>query len=255
MKRLVSLLFILLVPAVPAESFAKAETSKIIITGAVLNAPINITDPKTLANFGVWTGAGTNCTGNCPQPNPESFIVNWSQPVADHPRGLHRYQVSFYAKMPEERLIYVVFYEYDPASEHGYVYFPGRTEEWYRLNVSTIFHGVEGKWFRASSTWEVLARPLISPPTDSNADQSQIQWTTVDIPAINSLCPKDRLAYTRLDGERRCLLLPREWHRGRIIPTNPVTFLRNSPALVGITTAKLLDENTPEGLAGAYSLA
>jgi hypothetical protein len=40
--------------------------------------------------------------------------------------------------------------------------FPGRTEEWYRLNVSTIFHGVEGKWFRAWSVWEGVARPLIA---------------------------------------------------------------------------------------------
>jgi hypothetical protein len=70
--------------------------------------------------------------------------------------------VSFYAKMPDERVIYVVFYEYDPATEHGYVYFPGRTEEWYRLNVSTIFHGVEGKWFPAWSVWEGVARPLIA---------------------------------------------------------------------------------------------
>jgi hypothetical protein len=26
--------------------------------------------------------------------------------------------------MPDERLIYVVFYEYDPATRHGYVFFP-----------------------------------------------------------------------------------------------------------------------------------
>jgi len=31
------------------------------------------------------------------------------------------------------------------ATEHGYVYFPGRTEEWYRLNVSTIFPRCGGK--------------------------------------------------------------------------------------------------------------
>jgi len=161
-KRLFSLSIILLLLAIPAELFAKAETSKIIIKGADLSAPIEITNPKTLANFSVWTGTGTNCTGHCPQPSPESFIVDWSQPMADHPSGLHRYEVSFSAKMPDERLIYVVFYEYDPATEHGYVYFPGRTEEWYRLNLSTIFHGVEGKWFCAWNVWEGVARPLIA---------------------------------------------------------------------------------------------
>ena len=53
---------------------------------------------------------------------------------------------------------------------------------------------------------------------------------SVDIPAVNGICPKDRLAYTRLDGERRCLLLPRGWRRSRIRPTNPVTFLRKDPS-------------------------
>lgn len=95
---------------------------------------------------------------------------------------------------------------------------------------------------------------FISPPpdsnanqTDSNADQSQIQCDehgrscttiipSVDIPAVNGICPKDRLAYTRLDGERRCLSLPRGWRRSRIKPTNPVTFLRKDPSLdVGAT--------------------
>jgi len=84
------------------------------------------------------------------------------QPIADHTSGLPRYEVSFYAKMPDERLIYVVFYECDPATGHGYVYFPGRTEKWYRLNVSTILHGVEGEWFRAWSVWDDVARPLIA---------------------------------------------------------------------------------------------
>jgi len=145
-KRLLSVLvtFLLLVPA---EVFAKAETSKITIKGGDLRAPIEITNPKTLANFSVWTGLGTSCTGaGCPQTTArqaESFIVDWSQAVADPPSGLQRYEGSFYAKTPNERLIYVVFYEYDPATEHGYIYFPGRTEEWYRLNVRTIFHGVE----------------------------------------------------------------------------------------------------------------
>jgi hypothetical protein len=159
-RQLLSVLVVLLLLAIPTELFAKAHTSKITIKGADLSAPIEITDAKTLANFFVWTGTGTGCTP-CPQPSPESFIVDWSHPMTDHPSGLHRYQVSFYAKMPDERLIYVVFYEYDPATEHGYVYLPGKTEEWYRLNVSALIHGVEGNWFPAWSVWEGVARPLI----------------------------------------------------------------------------------------------
>jgi hypothetical protein len=160
-KRPVSVLYILLLLTIPAELFAKSETSKIIIKGADLSAPIEITDPKTLANFVVWTGPGTSCSG-CTKPSTESFIVNWSQPMAEPPKGLQRYEVSFYAKLPNERLIYVVFYEYDPATEQGYIYLPSRTDEWYRLNVSTIIHGVEGKWFHAWGAWEGVARPLIA---------------------------------------------------------------------------------------------
>src|SRR5438552_17518926 len=77
----------------PAELFAKAETSKIVIKGADLSAPIEITDRKTLTNFIIWTGPGTGCEGvGCQKPSTESFIVDWSQTAADHPSGLHRYK-------------------------------------------------------------------------------------------------------------------------------------------------------------------
>jgi hypothetical protein len=92
----------------------------------------------------------------------QTFVIDWSQSVADHPKKLQRYQVSFYAKLPNERLIYVVFYEYDVATKQGYIYLPGRTDEWYRLNVSTIIRGVEGRWFRAWSGWDSVAMPIIA---------------------------------------------------------------------------------------------
>ncbi len=166
MKRLLLTLLTFLLLAVPAEVCAKGVTSKIIIKGGNLKIPIEITDPKTLANFGVWTGPGTSCSGaGCPESTstrPDSFIVQWSQPVAQPPDGLQRYEVSFYAKMPGERLIYVVFYEYDPETARGYIYLPGKDEDWYTLNVSTILHGAEGKWFRARNAWESVTRPLIA---------------------------------------------------------------------------------------------
>jgi hypothetical protein len=162
MKRLllVSVTFLLLV--IPAQMFAKGQTVKITIKGADLKTPVEITDPQVLTNFQVWSGPGTSSSSPGFDPNASGFIVDWSQAAAEPPKGLQRYEVSFYAKMPNERLIYVVFYEYDPSTEQGYIYLPGRTDEWYRLNVSTIFHGVEGKWFRAWSAWEGVARPLIA---------------------------------------------------------------------------------------------
>jgi hypothetical protein len=96
------ILVILVLLAIPAELFAKAETSKVIIKGAGLSAPFEITDTNTLANFHVWTGAGTSCTPipACSTASTQSFIVDWSCPIADHPNGLHCYEVSVHAKMP-----------------------------------------------------------------------------------------------------------------------------------------------------------
>jgi hypothetical protein len=162
MKRLLSVSVTFLLLVIPAQVFAKGETVKITIKGADLKTPIEITDPKVLTEFQVWSGPGTSSSAPGFNPNAPGFIVDWSQAVAEPPKGLQRYEVSFYAKIPNERLIYVVFYAYDPATEHGYIYLPGGTDEWYRLNVSTIFHGVEGKWFRAWSVWESVARPLIA---------------------------------------------------------------------------------------------
>jgi hypothetical protein len=155
-------LTLLVVLSLPALLFAKGDLVRITIKGSDLKAPIEITDAKTLASFDVWTGPGTSWSGGTSPKEADRFIIDWSQSVTEHPKGLKRYEVSLYAKMPNERLIYVVFYEYDPSTEHGYVYLPGRTDEWYRLNVSTIFHGVEGRWFRAWSGWDNVASPLIS---------------------------------------------------------------------------------------------
>jgi len=160
----VSVTFLLLV--IPAQVFAKGQTVKITIKGADLKTQVEITDPKVLTEFQVWSGPGTSSSAPGFNPNAPGFIVDWFQAVAKPPKGLQRYEVSFYAKMPSERLIYVVFYEYDPATEHGCIYLPGRTDEWYRLNVSTISHGgVEGNWFRAWSVWDNVARPLIESRT------------------------------------------------------------------------------------------
>ncbi len=149
---------------VPSDLFAKSETCKITIKGGDLKGPIEITDPNILASFNVWSGAGTSSTiSGVTTQEDRGFIIDWPRGiVTDRPKGLTRYQVSFYAKLSDERLVYVVFYEYDPAKDQGYVYVPGKTDEWYRLNVGTIFRGVEGNWFFARDAWERIAKPLIT---------------------------------------------------------------------------------------------
>ncbi|HXN52327.1 MAG TPA: hypothetical protein VN943_10355 [Candidatus Acidoferrum sp.] len=148
---LLTFLVILSIPTL----LAKGNTVKITIKGADHKRPIEISDPKILANFRVWTGPGTSSADR------QGLIIDWSQgPVGEPPQTLRRYQVSFHTA-PNEQIVYVVSYAFSPGAGQGYVYVPGESDAWYGLNVRSIFRGVERKWFRAWSAWERVARPLI----------------------------------------------------------------------------------------------
>lgn len=149
------LLNFLLILNVPTPLLAKEKTTRITIKGADLKTSIEISDPKILENFQVWTGPGA---GTAEGP---SLIIDWPQgPVTKPPESVHRYQVSFH-RAPNDQIVYVVFYAFNPGAEQGYVYLPGDSDEWAGLNVRSIWRGVEGKWFRAWSVWERVARPLV----------------------------------------------------------------------------------------------
>ena len=146
--------------------FAKGKTVRITIEGADLKRAVEITDPKVLANFNVWAGPATSSN------EAQSLIVDWTPgPVTAPPAPLPRYKVCFYSNLPNKRLMYVVLYAYDPAAKQGYVYLPGKGDEWYRVNVSSIWHGGEGKWFRAWDRWDNIARPLISGATTGQSNE------------------------------------------------------------------------------------
>jgi len=154
-KVLAVLLNSLLILSIPVPLLAKGKTVKITIKGAGLNIPIQISDPKILENFQVWTGPGTSTADR------QSLIIDWSQgPLTKPPESLRRYQVSFHTD-PNDQIVYVVYYAFTPGAEPGYVYLPGESDEWAGLNVRSIWRGVEGKWFHAWSAWERVARPLI----------------------------------------------------------------------------------------------
>jgi hypothetical protein len=152
---LVVLLNTLLILSIPERLLPKEKTVKITIQGSDQKRPIEVSDPKILANFQVWMGPGTSSAER------QGLIVDWSQgPVGEPPQAFRRYQVSFHID-PNEQIVYVVYYAFSPGAGPGYAYVPGESDEWYTLNVHSIFRGVEGKWFRAWSTWERVARPLI----------------------------------------------------------------------------------------------
>ena len=59
-------------------------------------------------------------------------------------------------------LTYIVFYDYDPSMEQGYVYLPGMADEVFKNGAMLHGHGYEGNWFRATSEWENFVRPIIA---------------------------------------------------------------------------------------------
>jgi hypothetical protein len=142
---------------IPASLYAKGNIVRITVSGPSLTAPIEITDPG-IQEFTPWAGPGVRVNGI---KQTEGFIIDWGHgAIADRPEGLQHYQVSFYAKLhgqpdgAKEQLVHVVFYDYDPVTEQGYVYLPGRGDEWYQLNASRMLHdGLEGNWFRANRAW------------------------------------------------------------------------------------------------------
>jgi hypothetical protein len=165
--------FIVLWPAGTSLS-AKGATLKIVISGADLVAPIAIADPTIIQPFQVWAGAGTqSCVLRVCREHSEGFIVDWtSGVVADRPSGLQRYIVSFYTtarnamphagETPLEQPTYVVWYEYDPAAGRGFVYLPGKDDEWYQVNTRAILREREGNWLYATGAWDDVAGPLVA---------------------------------------------------------------------------------------------
>ncbi|HLZ41675.1 MAG TPA: hypothetical protein VKQ11_11975 [Candidatus Sulfotelmatobacter sp.] len=160
MKRIAALSVVSLLLATPASLLAKASTLKIVIQGADLTTPIQITDRKVLANFQVLSGKGTYA--NEPRLEEPSFVIDWPQgPTAEPPKGLPRYQILFYLDRRNERLVYTVAYAFEAVTGEGYVYLPGKNDENYKQNAHTIVRRVDGKWFHSWDKWDSVAQQLI----------------------------------------------------------------------------------------------
>ena len=129
---------------------AKGVTKRITVRDVATGTTIELTDVE---RFNVWEGG-------------DGFIINWSAgTVHQRPQGLRHYEVRFYVLRPRattESLAYVVRYEYDPASQRGFVYLPGRADDHYHLNVGSIHRGVEGQWFNASREWQKTIGPAVA---------------------------------------------------------------------------------------------
>jgi hypothetical protein len=140
----------------PVTALAKSDIVRIEVSiGA---KPVHTFDGLEAAGkFSIWSGPGTSSgafTG-------ERDFIDWATGAVDAPAAkLARYDVSFYcgphrAGEPP-RKCYVVRYVFDAARKRGFIYLPAPGEPDFRPNVSALFHGVEGNWFRATPQWEQL---------------------------------------------------------------------------------------------------
>jgi hypothetical protein len=58
-------------------------------------------NPNTLVSFQVWAGPGTSSN------QAQGFIVDWSSgAIKELPKGLTRYEISFYLNEHKERIAY-----------------------------------------------------------------------------------------------------------------------------------------------------
>jgi len=132
----------------------RGDTVRIVIRGESLSAPIELSDGATISRFQVESGPGADL-GDRP-----GLIIDWPRGVANPPKGLPMFEVSFVTARTSPNT-YIVQYAIDPATKRGYVFLPADCDAPYRDNVQMINHGVEGSWYYAWSAWEQLAHPLI----------------------------------------------------------------------------------------------
>jgi hypothetical protein len=167
MKPVISASFcLLIVVSATTLVFAKGTTTKITVTGAELQKPIEISDPAILKSFNVWSGPGTYVNG---VEGKEGLIIDWASGVVTaRPSGLRDFEVSFYVRYANrpfgeqtDQLAYIVLYSVDPVTGQGYVYLPGKADERYRLNTKAIYRGCEGNWFRATPAWQSVFRSVV----------------------------------------------------------------------------------------------
>ena len=165
-RRLSAAFCLLVIFSATALVFAKGSTTKITITGGGLERAVEISDPEVLKDFNVWSGPGTFAND---VEGTEGFIVDWaSGPATDRANGLRTFELSFYVRYANrpfneqpDQLAYVVSYAVDPTTGQGYVYLPGKSDEPYRLNVTAIYRGHEGNWFRANAAWQAAFKNVV----------------------------------------------------------------------------------------------
>ncbi len=163
MKRIGWISALTLLVALPVLLHAKAPVVLIEVRHAN-GALQKITDSK-VRQFEIWEGPGTGVSMN----DGDGFIVAWKLGETEKPAGLAQYDVIFSVgcAVPSGTCpgdvatpAYAVAYAFDPSSNRGFVYLPGRSDASYEMNANSIYRGraAEGRWFVATDAWNTFAR-------------------------------------------------------------------------------------------------
>ena len=142
---------------------AKGATTKIVVTGAELDAAIELRDRELVAPFNVWSGPGTSTNG---VEGADGFIVEWRAGAVEPTiANLQQFEISFFSDSNQSvSVVYVVSYGIDRSTGEQYVYLPGRSDPRWQSNVRSIIRGpqYEGHWFHASAAWQRVMRTHVT---------------------------------------------------------------------------------------------
>ena len=148
--------FVLIVALCPSSVYPKGSPNKIVITGGGLRRAIEINEREILKSFDPWMGQFIDrAKGPVAQPSRQDpaydvfFYMKWSGRHSTHDRG-------------KLKMVYTMRYVPGHDGQPGYIYLPGRGEEFYNNNIGTIWREKEdGRWHQASAAWEVTMRRVI----------------------------------------------------------------------------------------------
>lgn len=150
--RLIILLIVALAALVPFAN-AKGSPNLILLSGGRLAHPLEVTDRSTLNAFSPWGGQ----------------FAAWSLGAVTAPCSGRSYDVLFYMKWAQRRSPYdrgdlkmIYGTRYCQEAHSGYVYLPGRGEQYFGENNSTMMRpSLEGHWYHASAAWQALMTRLL----------------------------------------------------------------------------------------------
>ncbi len=143
-----------------ASVWAKGVTVKIVVSGNDFSEPLSITDQSIVGQFSIWSGPNSKWRAKDGPWNTDysGIFIDFPNGVIDSlPSSLVQFEIEFFiAGTPTDEpadQTYKIRYAINPTEPGGYMYLP--------TGNPFVYHGVEGNWFRSTSSWEELVRPAI----------------------------------------------------------------------------------------------